>query len=121
MRLNSGRESAASELMVRRRRLSLEVMATGCREPGRAHTEPPRVRGWSCLPLDSGDKPQRRALGVALVGRRHAELRGQLLGRQRPRQVVALGEVAAEARELLPDLAVLDALRDDLQAEVVGQ
>src|SRR4051794_36955595 len=80
-------------------------------------TQPPLTFGA----LDAGDEPQRRALGVALVGRRHAELGSQLVGRQRARQVVALGEVATQARELLPDLAVLDALGDDLQAEVVGQ
>src|SRR5690606_15599696 len=45
----------------------------------------------------------------------------ELEWRERTADVVALGDVAAEAAEQIPGLAVFDTLRDDLQAELMAQ
>src|SRR5437870_9335178 len=46
---------------------------------------------------------------------------GQVVGRQRWTEVVALGQIAAECREHFPGGTVFDAFRDYSEAEVVGK
>src|SRR4051812_3647558 len=59
--------------------------------------------------------------GLNLRGGALAQPRGELVRRNGPREEVALRDVAAEVRELLPAVLRLDALRDDLQAEVAPE
>src|SRR5205085_10730217 len=59
--------------------------------------------------------------GGGVCGGALAQPRGELVGRHGSREEVALSDVAAEVCELLPALLGLDALGDDLQAEVAAE
>src|SRR4051812_8892131 len=78
-------------------------------------------RACRSRPSPDGSDAQRGSVLPLPTGLAGDEPGQQVVDRHRPGEVPALDDVAAEGHQPVPGRLVLDALRDDLEAEVAAQ